>query len=204
MHYYLILRMARAMTVPSLGIATKQYLASLDDVRKSRMSGWGTVEWIGVAGCITIVVPFVRRKKHTPATFWMTPDLPPATAALSHSQLRQVPTPLVTEVRQPRAPRKKATGTPASTAKNKKKSAQKRKPRKSQRVVSSSSSSSSSDSEVYTDMDSDDQPIVISSQRSGKTKTWHCGYTSQCGKYAGCGRPVRNCGSYSRRVGIHS
>ena len=120
MHDYLM-RMARTMTVPSLGIATKQYLASLDDVRKSRMSGWGTVEWIGVAACVTIAVPFVRRKKHTPATFWLTPDLPPATAALSHSQLRQVPTPLVTEVRQPRAPRKKATGTPASTAKNKRK-----------------------------------------------------------------------------------
>ena len=97
-----------------------------------------------------------------------------------------------------------ATGTPASTAKNKKKPAQKRKPKKSQRVVSSSSSSSSSDSEVYTDMDSDDEPIVISSQRSGKQKRGTAGTPHNAEKYAGCGRPVRNCGSYSWRVGIHS
>lgn len=106
MHPYLM-QMAQTMTVPSYGVVSQRTLAKVDVMRQNRMAGWGSIEMIGVRSCVSYMVPFVRRKMQDARSFWQIPVLSSPASALAMARQTHVPTPMVTEVRQPRKPKKK-------------------------------------------------------------------------------------------------
>lgn len=67
--------MAETYTVPSLGPVTAEQWSTLSAFRKLSMSGYGPIERIGVPGCVTYFVPFIRdRPSHqTEQSFWALP-----------------------------------------------------------------------------------------------------------------------------------
>ena len=68
-------QMAETLTVPSLGPITPSQWEALPEFRRWSMSGYGSVELIGVRGCVTYFVPFIRdRPTHqTEQSFWALP-----------------------------------------------------------------------------------------------------------------------------------
>jgi hypothetical protein len=83
-----LMDMARNLVVPSLGELSQDELMALPEKQRRDVSGYGTIERIGVAGSHTFVVPFLREHEFTEESFWdvgsaPTPVVPqmPAVAA---------------------------------------------------------------------------------------------------------------------------